>query len=49
MASGPDQSDKLNILDGDNGSISLDSLSDWLYNQSISIVRFLDTAQSHTS
>ena len=46
MVSGPDQSNKLGVLDRDDGIVSpyflYHILEDWLYNKSISIVKYLD-------
>ena len=50
MESGPDQSNELSMLNGDDDSVSPDSQDiwkDWLYNQSILIVQYLDNI-SHT-
>ena len=49
MASVPDQSNELSVLDDDDGSASADFLhhilKDWLYNLSILIFWYLDNAQ----
>ena len=52
MASSPDQSNELSVLDGDDGNVSPDSQNnsrDWLYNYSILIVWSCHNVQLHMS